>query len=180
MTEFDWGQSRKDVNTILEGDFPVIVTEATAGESQNGKEQIKIKLRITSGQYAGRTLFDSITISPESQIAMRMFFQSMDAFGLGDPFFARLPKDKKAGTAQIAASIQGKEVMGVLTKEPYQQIDRQKVKGYKPNGTAGVAVAGLPAPVVLAAPVAAPVLVAPSTAPPVFAGDAEAEPEPAF
>lgn len=179
MTEFNWGQSRKDVNTILEGDFPVIVTEATAGESQNGKEQIKLKLKITSGPYAGRTVFDTITISPETQIAMKMFFLSMDAFGLGDPFFSRLPSGK-AGTAQIAASLQGKEITVVLKKEPYQGIDREKVKGYKPLGVGGVAVAGLPAPVVLAAPVAAPVLVAPSTAPPVFAGDAEAEPEPAF
>lgn len=183
MTVNNWGQARKTATTILEGDFPAVVTEAKAGKSSGDKEQLKLKLRITSGPYVGRTLFDTITISPESPVAMKMFFLTMDAFRLDDAFFSRLP-DGAAGTAQIAIAMQGKEITVTLKKERYQEIDREKVKGYAAPTVGGIAGAlpGMAAPIALAAPVlAAPLTVTmPATAPPVFTGgegDSEEAPD---
>lgn len=183
MTVSKWGQARKAATTVLEGDFPAIVTEATAGKSQNGKDQFKLKLKITSGDYVNRSLFDTITISDDVPSAMEIFFRNMEAFGLGDAFFNQLP-DGDAGAAQIAAALQGKEVTVTLKGETYQGVTREKIKAYKKSN--GLIVGGgvpLAAPaVVLSAPAPAPALVAPSSAPPVFAGDADTteDPGPSF
>lgn len=176
MTVNNWGAARKAAVTILEGEFSVVVVEASATESQGGKEQIKLKLKITGGPYVTRPLWDTITISPESPVAMGMFFRAMEAFGLGDQFFATLP-DGKQGTAMIAAALQGKEITAIVKKEAYQGVDREKIKGYKPLQVGGTgAVPGMGAPVLLAAaPLAAalpaPVPLQPATAPPLFGGD---------
>lgn len=185
MTVNNWGAARKAATTILEGDFPAIVVEATAGKSQGDKEQLKLTLKITSGPYVGRKLWDTVTISPESGVAMGIFFRSMEAFGLDDKFFNRLP-DGSAGTAQIALALQGKEITAVLKKERYNEVDREKVKGYKAHGVAGAAgTAAGGAPLLIAAPLAAPPLVAPiqpGSAPPQFTGDATSpyDEEPVF
>lgn len=186
MTVNDWGKARKTATTVLEGDFPAIVTEAVAGRSSDGaKDNIKVKLTITSGDYVNRKLFDTLTISPDSGGAMAMFFKAMEAFGMGDAFFAKCPQGS-AGVALMAATMQGKEVIITLKGEVYNGVNREKVKGYKPRGAGGVAVAGggSSAPVLLAAPpLAAPVPVATSTPPPVFGGDEqteEAEVQPTF
>lgn len=169
MTVNNWGKARKAATTVLEGDFPTVVTECVAGKSSGDKEQLKLKLTITSGEYVGRKLYDTITVSPESPGAMAMFFQAMDAFGLDDKFFNTCP-DGAQGTALIATRLQGKEIVATLRGESYQGVLREKVKGYKRNGTAvgGLAASSSPAPVALVLP--APIKVQPATAPPVFGG----------
>lgn len=176
MTVNNWGAARKTATTILEGDFTAVVTEAAAGKSADGnKDNIKVKLAVTSGDFAGRKLFDTLTISPESGGAMAMFFKAMEAFGMGDEFFATCPAGS-AGVALMAAKMQGKEVTVTMKGEVFQGIKREKVKGYGKAGVGGGTAGGLAAPVVLAAaPLVAPVPVATSTPPPVFGGDTPAQ-----
>lgn len=178
MTVNNWGQARKAAITVLEGDFPVVITEAAAGRSADGnKDNIKVKMTITSGDYVNRKLFDTLTISPDSGGAMAMFFKAMEAFGMGDTFFATCPQGS-AGVALMAANMQGKEITATLKGEVFQGINREKVKGYKPRGAA--VAGGAPVPLVAAPLVlAAPVPVVTSTPPPVFGGD-EATPAQSF
>lgn len=164
MADFNWGQSRKDATTVLDGDFPVVIVKAEVDKTSTGKARIKLQVKITSGPYVGRSINDQLIISPESPIAMKIFYQHMDTLGLGDVFFAGLAGlDMDAAVSKIAVTLQGKEAVAILKPDTYQGVTREKIKGWK-SGGAGGGIAGLPtaAPLPVAVATALPV----STPPP--------------
>lgn len=169
MAEYNWGQSRKDATTVLDGEFPVVIVKAEVDKTSTGKARIKVQVKITSGPYVGRSINDQLIISPESPVAMKIFYQHMDTLGLGDAFFSGLTGlDMDAAVSKIAVTLQGKEAVAILKPDTYQGVTREKIKGWK--GAGGVA--GLPTavaaalPLATALPVAAPVALPVSTPPP--------------
>ncbi len=139
-TEIDWASLHKDATTTLEGEFPVVVTKATAGQSQGGKPQIKITMKIESGPFVGRQLFDNMTVSAESSAAMRIFFAQMAVFGLDGQFFAGNPS-----MDEIARTLEHRRAVAVVGVRQWNGQDREDVKEYKPPlgvGDARPAVAG--------------------------------------
>lgn len=174
MTQgFNWGAQRKAATLILEGDFPVVITEAVAGKSSAGKPQIKVTAKITSGPYVGRTSKTQFTFSPESPGAQKMFFIQMTALGLGDAFFDSISHlTQEEGFNRIATELQGKQSIAVFKNKPWNGSDRESIDGWKPLAGAPAAGGYAPQPAMaataLATPLSAPVAatVAPSTAPP--------------
>ena len=135
MTEIDWASLHKDATTTLEGDFNVVIVEATATRTSGGdKDMIKWKAKIESGPYAGRPLWGNFTISPESPGAMRMLFAHWAALGLDGSFFQGNPN---ASVAQIAQALQGRKAVATVGVRQWQGTDREEVKGWKPPAIGG-------------------------------------------
>lgn len=160
MTQgFNWGEQRKAATTILEGDFPVIITEAVAGKSSGGKAQIKVKTKITSGPYVGRTANSQFTYSPENPNAVKMFFGQMTALGLGDAFFNGLSGfTQEEGFARIATELQGKQAIAVYKGREWNGQMREGIDGWKP--LSGAPAAGFAPAAAVSLPAAQPAAVA--------------------
>jgi hypothetical protein len=74
----------KDVfqgDTLPEGEYDAKVKSVTEVTTAKGKQAFKITLEIMGGPHAGRTLLNQLTFSPESDIAVRIFGQSMATLG---------------------------------------------------------------------------------------------------
>lgn len=143
-TEIDWASLHKDATTTLEGEFPIVVVKATAGQSQGGKPQIKATMKIESGPFANRQLFDNFTISAESSAAMRIFFGQMSVFGLDGAFFAGNPS-----LNDVAVALEGRRATAVVGVRQWNGQDREDVKEYKPalGGPGGGPAGSLSSPV---------------------------------
>lgn len=172
MTQgFNWGEQRKAATTILEGDFPVIITEAVAGKSSTGKHQIKVKTKITSGPYVGRVANTQFTYSPENPNAVKMFYGQMTALGLGDAFFNGMNGlTPEEGFARIATELQGKQAIAVYKGREWNSQMREGIDGWKPltgaPAAGGYAPQAAMAATALATPLPAPVAAAAVTSTP--------------
>lgn len=171
MSEIDWASLHKDATTTLEGEFPVQVTEAVATKSSTDKPMIKVKMRVESGTFAGRTLFGQFTISAENSNAMRIFFGQMAMFGLDSAFFAANPH---APLEVIAQSLVNRRAVAVVEGREWNGTLRENIKEFKralagPGGglatSLGGPSSGLPAggPVSTSAPTTPAQSTAPST-----------------
>jgi hypothetical protein len=175
VTEINWADLHRDATTILEGDFPVVVSESVATKSSNDKPMIKVKLRVESGPKAGQTLFSQFVLSAENPNAMRIFFGQMSIFGLDSAFFAR---NASASLEVIAQALVGRRAIAVVEAREWNGTQRENIKEYKkalggPGVGAGTTLGGLvtPGPSNPSAPATPPAVQAelgrqPSTPPP--------------
>ena len=131
MGNTKWGTLYKESTATLEGDFTVTIVEATPAQTSTGKDQIKCKMKVESGPYAGRVIFNNFVISPESPNAMRMFFQHLGVLGLDEEFFNSLPGDN-TDNQLIANALKNRRAVVTMGSEKYQGQDRERVKGWKP------------------------------------------------
>ena len=84
MTEIDWGILQKEAATagvIPDGQYNVIVIDAMATQSSNGKPMIKVKFRVTDGPQKDKPVWTQFVISAESAGALQIFFRQMAALG---------------------------------------------------------------------------------------------------
>jgi hypothetical protein len=148
---------------IPAGPYTVECEKAEAVKSSTNKPQIRVTLRVLGGQHNGRKLFDQFTLTAGNPAALGFFFDNMAAFGLGRDFFSQLQmEDPMPYVAQMLLGRQCNIAVGI---EPYQGVDRNKVKQYRPiaGGQAppampqqGAMPGYVPAPVMGAMPVAQP------------------------
>lgn len=131
MGNTKWGSLYKESTATLEGDFTVTIVDATPAQTSTGKDQIKCKMKVESGPYAGRVVFNNFVISPESPNAMRMFFQHLGVLGLDEEFFNSLPGDN-TDNQLIANALKNRRAIVTMGSEKYQGQDRERVKGWKP------------------------------------------------
>lgn len=142
-SSYNWAEMQQEATVVLTGEFPVQVVNADAVKSANGKDMIKVKFKIESGNYAGRALFTNFVISPESSGAMRMFFSQLAVFGLDAAFFASIAGQPPTAIAQ---ALDGRKAIAVVGKNVYQGTEREQINGYKPalgGHGGGTFVAGL-------------------------------------
>lgn len=139
MSGIDWATLRKEATTTLEGDFAVVITDAKPGQSGNGKPMIKCTLTVEAGPYVGRKVYSNFTISPESQVALKMFFNAMTTLGLGEEFFAGQPS-----VEAIAQALLGKRATVVLEGREWNGTMRENVKSWKAPEGGPVATVGVP------------------------------------
>lgn len=87
MSGFDFAsayQQNSDAiqgEVLPEGEYDIEVTSAKSITTAGGKPAIRMQLMVVSGPSAGRTVPDQLTWSPESEVAMRIFRQSLDVLG---------------------------------------------------------------------------------------------------
>jgi hypothetical protein len=126
----DWASLHQDSTTTLEGEFPVVIVEATATKTNDqSKDMIKWKAKVESGPYAGRPLWGNFTISPESPGAMRILFSHLAVLGLDGAFFAA---NQHAPVAVIAQALVGRKAVAEVGTRSWNGTEREEVKAWKP------------------------------------------------
>lgn len=138
MTDLNFSDLYDEANTILTGDFDVVIKSAVAGQSANGKPQIKIQATVEGGPNHGHTFFDTVTVSRESSTAMKMFFITMAGYGLDRDYFVKNPSME-----QIASDLDGKRARYTVESNMWQGVERERVKTVKRSSVGGPG-AGLP------------------------------------
>jgi len=123
----NWSDLHKDAITVLTGDFPVVVTSATASQSSTGKPMIKATLKIESGTFAGRTLFNNFNVTADNPSAMRIFFGQMSVLGLNTAFWNSNPT-----LEQVAAALVGRRAVVTVGSRQWQGTDREQIENWKP------------------------------------------------
>ena len=141
---------------LPDGDYDVVITEATHTQTSTGKLMFKVKMKVESGPHANRIVYNQFVISPDSPVALSIFFNQMRALGLTQEFFAGSPSEN-----QVCAGLVNKRAIVTLTQREYNGQQRNEVKSLKAPAGGNPAVAAAPVagvPVVdAAAPVAPPV-----------------------
>ena len=166
MSTLNWGDLVKDAgdsgsyDPLPDGDYDLVVLEATAKVSQSGKTMFAIKTQVQGGAHNKRLVWDNLVISPENQAALGIFFRKMYALGLNREYFAQNPTN-----AQIESAIVGKKFRATVGSRTWQGQKKNEIKNYfnLAVNAAGVGATGMPP--VAAAPAPAP---APSPAPAPF------------
>ena len=171
MSSLNWGDLVKDAGDIgggnfeppPDGDYDLIVIEATAKVAQSGKTMFAITAQVTGGAHAKRRVWDNLVVTPDSPAALGMFFRKMAALGLGREYFATAPSN-----AAIEAALQNRTFRAQIGSRTWNGSKKNEIKMYY-TATASAAApvaAAAPAPAPAPAPAAAPVAAAaPAPAP---------------
>lgn len=128
--EINWSDLHRNATTVLEGEFPVVITEAAvAAAASSGKPMIKCKVRVESGTYLSRTILHNFNITADNDNAMRIFFTHMSVLGLDEKFWR---SNSGASVEQIAQALVGKRATAVIGSREWQgslreEIDRKSV-----------------------------------------------------
>lgn len=166
MSTLNWGDLVKDAgesasyDALPDGDYDLVVVEATAKVTQTGKTMFAIKAQVQNGAHAKRLVWDNLVITPDNSAALGMFFRKMSALGLGREFFASNPSN-----AQIEAAMAHRAFRAQVGSRTWQGQKKNEIKMYFPAAgaaTPGAPAAAAPAPAPAPAPAAAP---APAPAP---------------
>lgn len=128
--ELDWVSLQKEAASaglLPDGEYSVIVVEASATTSSNGKPMFKVKFRVTEGPQKDKPIWTQMVVSAESPIALRIFFTQMTALGLDSTFFAENP------TADVVAkNLMNRAATVELGHREWQGSDRNEVKNIRP------------------------------------------------
>ena len=145
------------------GPYEVLITEASASTTQNGKTMFKTKMQVQIGPHAGRLVWNNFVVSPESANALSFFFQHMAALGLSRDYFAQEPAPEVVAQHLLGRPCQ----VWLKTGRLYQGQPQTDVEKLGPAGGAP-ALAAAPQPQAVApapAPAMAPPVAAPAPAP---------------
>lgn len=161
---------------IPAGKYDFVVKKAEAVKTKTLKRSWKIEAHVEGGPYAGRRVWNQITLSPENPNAMSFFWQNMGILGITKDYL----KTASPSDDAVAKMMENKRFKGSVIIDDYQDVARNKIDKMFPARVDGSAP---PAPGVVAAP-APPPPAAPAPAPesplapPVEAPVAEAPPAP--
>ena len=106
------------------GEYDMEVTKSTAAKTQGGKPCIKVVLTILGGPLKGKTVPDQLNWSPESDIAARIFAQTMAKLGATQQWI----KTNRPTMSALAQKIQGAKFHGMLTVDEWNGSPRNKVQ----------------------------------------------------
>lgn len=189
MSSLNWGDLVKDAGDVgsyeplPDGDYDLMVVEATAKTAQSGKTMFAIKAQVQNGPHAKRLVWDNLVVTPDSPGALGMFFRKMAGLGLNRDFFSQNPSN-----AQIEAALQNRTFRAQIGSRVWNGSKKNEIKMYYVANAATASAAPVaaapapapaPAPAAAPAPAVAPVAEAPVAAPaaaPVAAPAAPAEP----
>jgi hypothetical protein len=117
-----------EADTVLpRADYNFEITGAEHAKTQNGKDMFKVRCRVIDGPHKGTTLTERFVLSPESSMAMSIFFRHMRALGLNQEFFRTSPSPE-----QVVDALIGRRFRGGVNTETYQGEERNVIKQYTP------------------------------------------------
>lgn len=126
----NWLDMHKFATTALDGEYPVVIVEATAGKTvDQSKDMIRCKVKIESGPFVDRPISVNFTISPDSPVAMRIMFSHWANLGLDAKFFAANPN---ATLEQIAQALVGRRAVAVVAEREWNGRKFDDIKEWKP------------------------------------------------
>jgi hypothetical protein len=183
----DAGGAGGDFETLPDGDYDFEIVKSEALQTKNGKTMYKIQAKVENGPNKGKTVWNNFVISPESPVALNIFFRQMNVLGLDRNFWSSDPSDH-----QVAAKLMGTRFRGQVITKSFNGQESNEIKQFytarasQPGpGAGGPAVAApapgapafaapppaaappAPAPAPAVAPPPAPIQQAPAAAPPV-------------
>lgn len=159
--------------------YPITVASCEAKKTKDGtKDMLKIKAKIVGGPYDGKVVWTQLTVSPENDNALAIFFRHLAAFGLTETYLI----ENQLSMEQIAAVLVGRSAsfkvsVGSWGGKPKNDVDDIiALTAAPPTGpsvpTPGAApvpqvpVPQAPTPVPTPAPVPVPAAPVPVPAPP--------------
>jgi hypothetical protein len=119
------GDATDEVLPKADYDFEIVGAEHRT--TQTGKDMFVVRCRIIDGPFKGRVLYNNFVISPDSQVAMGIFFRHMKALGLGLDFFKSQPSNE-----QVLDALEGVVFRGSVGTETYQGSERNAIKNFFP------------------------------------------------
>lgn len=126
----NWLDMHKHATTALEGEFPVVIVEASVAKTlDQSKDMIKCRVKIESGPFVDRPINVNFTISPDSPVAMRILFSHWAILGLDAKYFAANPN---ATLEQIAQSLVGRRATAVVAERDWNGRKFEDIKEWKP------------------------------------------------
>lgn len=167
MSTLNWAElikSAGDVSSNYEalpdGEYDLTVIEATAKVTTSGKTMFSLKTQVNGGPYNNRLVWDNLVISPENENALKIFFAKMNALGIPQDYFMRVPTPTNGEIEQVLV---GRKFRGSIGSRVYNGKKSNEIRRYHSLGQQ--AAAAQPAgPVGAAGPSSAPV--APPPPPP--------------
>ena len=154
MSTLNWSDLIKEAgetgtyDALPDGDYDLVVLEATAKVSQSGKTMFAVKAQVEGGAHNKRLVWDNLVVSPDSQAALGIFFKKMHALGLPKEYFMQQPQPSNAQIEQIIVGRRFRAQVGTRT---WQGQKKNEIKNYYPAVAPTTA-----APVSAAAPAPAP------------------------
>jgi Protein of unknown function (DUF669) len=118
--------------------YDVIVDEASATQSSNGKDMIKATFKVEGGPHDTRKIFNQFVISPDSPNGLAFFFRHMAVLGLKEDFFANNPT-----TEMVAGALVGRRCRVKVSIRQWNEQDRNQVDAVLP-AAAGVGLSVAP------------------------------------
>lgn len=129
----DAKESGQSFEPLPDGDYDFKIIASEHRKSQSQKDGYNITAEVESGPYKGRRVWNTFWVSPDSAVAMGIFFRQFAALGLDGTFFDSEPSDE-----QIVGALVGKRFRGTVTTREWN--------GNKNNEIKNVAKATGPAP----------------------------------
>jgi hypothetical protein len=146
----NWGelleQSGGAFEPLPKGTYDVYVDTAEATKSSTDKVMFKVRFKVEGGPYAGRTVYNNITLTTDNPNALRMFFLNMKAMGLDQSYFAENPHPDT-----VAAALVGQRATVSVDHGIYHGQMRENVKSLMPRA-GGISAAGIISPGIQVAP----------------------------
>ncbi len=169
MSTKNWSDLIKDAGEtgsyepLPDGDYDLVVVEATATTSQSGKTMFKLKAQVEGGAHNKRLVWDNLVVTPDSQAALGMLFKKFHAMGIGRNYF-----DTNPTNAQIEATLNGRRFRAQIGSRMYNGAKKNEIRNYFPSAATIAAMQGdtaAPAQAAAPAPASPPPAAAPAPAP---------------
>lgn len=118
-------QAEPGSGPLPEGTYQVVVDEAKERTSQRGTQGISLKLRVTGGEFDGRTLYDDLWLT---QAALGYVLHRLHCLGVQPP---------KGGFVIDPGNLVNRRGRVVVRHQPDQDGQtRARVKGWEPPAAA--------------------------------------------
>jgi len=153
----DSADTQVSFEPLPDGVYDFVITDAEHRRSQSGKDGYNVTAEVETGPYKKRRVFNTFWVSPDSPVAMGIFFRQFGVLGLDSAFFATEPSDE-----QIVAKLKGARFRGTTKVSEWQGKKRNEISNVaEPNPSISVggpaASSGVPtisdAPTVASTPV---------------------------
>lgn len=167
MSTKNWSDLIKDAgetgnyDALPDGDYDLVVVEATATTSQSGKTMFKIKAQVEGGAHNKRLVWDNLVVTQDSPAALGMLFKKFHAMGIGRGYF-----DTNPTNAQIESTILGRRFRAQIGSRMYNGAKKNEIRNYFPSAATIAAMqSDNAAPTQAVAPASPPPAPAPAPAP---------------
>jgi len=150
----DAGEAAQVYEPLADGVYDMVIVNAEHKRSATGKDGYNVTAEVESGPNKGRKVFNTFWVSPDSPIAMGIFFRQFGALGLDKAFFDREPSDD-----DIVAALKGKRMRAQVVTGTFNDKKRNEIKNVeRPVGPPPASIGGLPsaAPVAVSKPAPTP------------------------
>jgi hypothetical protein len=138
MSTLNWAELIKSAGDVTsnyealpDGEYELTVVEATAKVTASGKTMFSIKTQVNGGPHNNRLVWDNLVISPENQKALGIFFSKMNALGIPQDYFMRVPAPTNGEIEQV---LMARKFRGTVGSRVYNGSKRNEIIRYHSLG----------------------------------------------